>query len=195
MTIWFTADTHFGHENIIAHDSRPWSTVVEMEEGIIENWNAVVQPEDTVYHLGDFTMGGKYGTLLRILGKLNGKIHLIKGNHDKPMRQLAHNFENPEEVARPKGDYQLKRILVPDMDARGGTQQIYLCHFLLESWPSSHYGAWHLHGHAHGRAKERHLRLDVGLPAVAGKGFGWRPISYEEIKTHIAKQSYTLRSV
>jgi len=59
MKIWFTADTHLGHENVIRYNPRPFSSTAEMDEALIENWNQVVQPDDAVYHLGDFTLLGK----------------------------------------------------------------------------------------------------------------------------------------
>jgi calcineurin-like phosphoesterase family protein len=81
MTIFFTSDLHFGHENIIKYCGRPWSNVQEMNEALITNWNSRVQPGDTVYLLGDFAMGQKSNILFR--KRLNGKIILIRGNHDR----------------------------------------------------------------------------------------------------------------
>ena len=79
--IYFTSDTHFGHARIIELCARPFANVDEMNEALIQKWNAVVGPDDVVYHLGDFFMGPKETVLLR--KRLNGKIVLIKGNHDK----------------------------------------------------------------------------------------------------------------
>ena len=78
---FFIADTHFYHKNIIIYASRPFRDVEEMNEKIIENWNSRVKPRDTVYHLGDFAMCSN--TLLSgIMDRLNGKILLVRGNHD-----------------------------------------------------------------------------------------------------------------
>ena len=79
--IFFTSDSHFGHARIIELCRRPFSDVNEMNEVLIQRWNSVVGPGDTVYHLGDFFMGPKETVLLR--KRLNGRIVLIKGNHDK----------------------------------------------------------------------------------------------------------------
>jgi calcineurin-like phosphoesterase family protein len=79
--IYFTSDTHFNHSNILNYCSRPWSTVEEMNEGLIKNWNEVVNPGDTVYHLGDFAMGNRK-LIPEILARLNGRIILVRGNHD-----------------------------------------------------------------------------------------------------------------
>jgi len=56
--IWFTSDTHFNHRNIIGYAQRPFESVEEMNEVMIERWNASVRGEDTIYHLGDFSFGG-----------------------------------------------------------------------------------------------------------------------------------------
>ena len=79
--IFFTSDSHFGHARIIELCRRPFSDVNEMNEVLIQRWNSVVGPGNTVYHLGDFFMGPKETVFLR--KRLNGRIVLIKGNHDK----------------------------------------------------------------------------------------------------------------
>lgn len=86
MSIWLTSDCHFNHQNIVKFEpiSRPY-TVEEMNEVIINNWNSVVKPEDTIYVLGDFFMGQLTG-IEPILSRLNGKIILIRGNHDTKNR-------------------------------------------------------------------------------------------------------------
>lgn len=85
--IWITSDTHFNHQNILAYEpeSRPFNTVEEMNETIINNWNSKISPTDDVYHLGDFFMGQQTG-IEPILKRLNGNITLIRGNHDTPNR-------------------------------------------------------------------------------------------------------------
>jgi calcineurin-like phosphoesterase family protein len=85
--IFLTSDTHFNHLNILKYEpeTRPFSSVEDMNEAIIANWNSVVSPEDTVYHLGDFFMG-RYDAIEGILDRLNGTIKLIRGNHDTKAR-------------------------------------------------------------------------------------------------------------
>lgn len=85
--IWLTSDLHFNHVNILKYEpvSRPYETLEEMNEVIIKNWNDRVKPEDTVYVLGDMVMG-RLDAGRECLKRLNGKIVLIRGNHDSPKR-------------------------------------------------------------------------------------------------------------
>ena len=79
--IYFTADQHFGHANIIKLCSRPFSDVQEMDEALIENWNRRVTNGDTIYIIGDLLFRNSVPTE-EYLQRLKGKKHLILGNHD-----------------------------------------------------------------------------------------------------------------
>ena len=87
--VFFTSDTHFNHTNIIRFCSRPFKDVEHMNETLIANWNRVVGPDNIVFHLGDFCLGGS-AEWTKILKRLNGKIYLIAGNHD--MKNLRQNY-------------------------------------------------------------------------------------------------------
>lgn len=80
MTVWYSADLHLGHRNILTHvPSRPWSSVEEMDAGLVERWNEVVAPGDTVWVLGDVALHpGNLGPV----ADLNGHKILVAGNHD-----------------------------------------------------------------------------------------------------------------
>ena len=80
--IFYIADLHFSHFNCLRFDNRPFSTIEEMDEALINNWNSVVSDEDTVYILGDM-FWCKVDKSIEILKQLNGKKRLIKGNHDR----------------------------------------------------------------------------------------------------------------
>jgi calcineurin-like phosphoesterase family protein len=88
MATYFTSDTHFNHKNIIDYSDRPFRTldghpdVPAMNRALIANWNERVSEQDVVYHLGDFGMG-PWKEWASFRKKLNGKIILVKGNHDK----------------------------------------------------------------------------------------------------------------
>lgn len=85
--IWVTSDLHFNHINILKYEpeSRPFASVEEMNEVLIARWNSVVKPADTVYVLGDLAMG-KLEDSRECIKRLNGKIILIRGNHDTKSR-------------------------------------------------------------------------------------------------------------
>ena len=87
--VFVTSDTHFNHTNIIRFCNRPFKNVAHMNETIISNWNRVVGPEDTVFHLGDFCLGGS-AEWINVLNRLNGKKYLISGNHD--IKNLWQNY-------------------------------------------------------------------------------------------------------
>lgn len=78
---FFTSDTHFGHVNILSYCNRPYVDLNDMNTKMVQQWNAVVDPGDTVYHLGDFSMGQKQNVFIR--KQLNGRVVLVKGNHDR----------------------------------------------------------------------------------------------------------------
>ena len=78
---YYTADTHFCHANVMRLDHRPWDDVDLMNRDMIDLWNDRVSDDDDVYILGDFCFGNA-GNWRRILPLLNGRKHLIKGNHD-----------------------------------------------------------------------------------------------------------------
>ncbi|AXG66306.1 phosphoesterase [Streptomyces phage Annadreamy] len=82
MSRFFTSDTHFGHARIIELCNRPFSSVEEMNEVMIERWNSVVKSTDTVIHFGDVALG-KIAESLPLIERLNGIKSLIPGNHDR----------------------------------------------------------------------------------------------------------------
>lgn len=93
--IYFIADTHFGHSNIIKYENRPFHNVNEMDEMMIQYWNDVMKPEYEIFVLGDFSFYGKDRTT-DICCRLKGKKTLIMGNHDKetPEFYLECGFES-----------------------------------------------------------------------------------------------------
>lgn len=89
MNTFFTSDTHFGHRGVLGTGRRHWATTDEMDAALIANWNAVVKPGDTVWHLGDFCWKPK--GIGRIRVQLHGTIHLILGNHDR-LKASDHDY-------------------------------------------------------------------------------------------------------
>ncbi len=79
--VFFIADTHFGDRKVLKHFNRPFKDVKEMDKTMIDNWNKVVKKRDIVFHLGDFA-SGNFESWKEIVSRLNGKIYLVRGNHD-----------------------------------------------------------------------------------------------------------------
>ena len=83
--IWFVSDTHFGHFKEFMWKPRGFNSIEEHDQAIIDNWNKIIAPDDEVYHLGDvFLYDDNYG--IECLIQLNGKIHILLGNHDTSAR-------------------------------------------------------------------------------------------------------------
>lgn len=84
MNVYLTSDTHYFHDNIIKYCNRPFSSTEEMNEVMIQRWNEIVGPDDTCIHVGDLSAGlkGRTEELKSLIGRLNGKKILIRGNHD-----------------------------------------------------------------------------------------------------------------
>lgn len=108
---FYIADTHFGHANIIRFDNRPFDSVEEMNEALINNWNSVVGRDDTVVILGDFCWGLE-DDWAKILDQLNGVKRLLRGNHDlKSMsKTLKSKFQSVKDYDEIKDNG--KRVLV-----------------------------------------------------------------------------------
>jgi len=93
--IYFTADDHFSHSNIIKYCNRPFADAHDMNTTLTKNWNSVVkEEEDIIYVIGDFTMTHDEKHIAKLLEKLNGEKHLILGNHDrlKPFQYVDAGF-------------------------------------------------------------------------------------------------------
>ena len=99
--IYFTADTHFFHTNILKHcPERPYFGTDEgtlHDEWLVDLWNKIIQKKDIVYIVGDFAFGNKE-RVMKLLGKLYGKKHLIVGNHDASSSKLPNYFESMQQI-------------------------------------------------------------------------------------------------
>ena len=84
--IYFTSDTHFNHDREFIWGPRGFKNINESNKTIIDNWNNTVGPDDDVYMLGDFFLGKDIDFVKETLEKLNGRIHLVIGNHDTPAK-------------------------------------------------------------------------------------------------------------
>lgn len=89
--IYFSSDLHFQHNKDFIYEPRGFSSINEMNDAIIENFNNIIAPNDDLYLLGDIFLGGPNGinTGIELFNQLPGKIHLIWGNHDTDNRKEA----------------------------------------------------------------------------------------------------------
>ena len=96
--IYFTSDLHFCHNKPFLYEPRKFTNVYDMNEAIVRNWNAKIDPEDDVYVLGDLMLNDN-DTGIRLLKNLKGRIHIILGNHDTDARvELYRNCYNVVEI-------------------------------------------------------------------------------------------------
>jgi calcineurin-like phosphoesterase family protein len=187
--LWFTADLHLGHANIIRYCRRPFltdeeaaraavdprgrwkvsaETVIRHDDALLEAINSRVGPGDTLWILGDFSLATietarAYRERIRCR-----QVHFVRGNHDLPSYETLFD-----------------RVVDQGMIKHLG-KKIWLNHYPMRSWDKAFHGAWHLYGHVHGRlgpeddANPRLLAKDVGVDAC-----GYRPVSFTEITEHM----------
>jgi calcineurin-like phosphoesterase family protein len=174
--IFFSADLHLGHKNIIEFCHRPFDNVEQMDQALIDNINRKIEPADTFYYLGDFT----FGSLDRVTEyrqRINCKnIHLIKGNHDRLTDKQYQQFFTTVSM--------LKEI-------KADGEHITLCHYAMRRWNKSHHGSWHLYGHSHGDLPDDGLTysFDVGVDCTS-----YQPLSLAEVRQKMSVRSLAKRN-
>ena len=191
MKTFITSDTHFYHSNTLKWDMRKsFSSQTELEydktiltedtekmnETLISNWNSVVGKNDLVYHLGD--IGFASHTKIRsILERLNGKIHLIQGNHDKwkVIKKLNDLFVAVDNYKEIKHQYEKE------------VYHICMMHYPIASWNRSHYGSLMLHGHAHGGYIGNGKIIDVGVDTELANYY---PLLLDDVIEYSKKLEY-----
>lgn len=165
----YTSDLHFGHQNVIGFDHRPFADSDEMDRVLMELWNGRVQPDDTVYIVGDLCYRSRHGAEW-YLRQLKGHKILILGNHDAPIlenKEALHHLEGVEKM----------------MHVRDGAHQICLCHFPIAEWNGYYKGSWHIYGHIHNRKNETYAFMKTKERALnAGCMINnFAPVSFQEL--------------
>ena len=167
--LWFTADTHFGHKAIIGYENRPFEDVDNMDAELILRWNEAVAPDDTIYHLGDFSLTRKDITRA-IFDQLNGHKHLILGNHDS---QRSNGWWRDVGFETVQMSYLLDT----------GSLLLYLVHDPLKIQEAMEQYAdaevLFLHGHVHG--KKRLWEPNSCIVHVGVDAWDYRPVSLQEL--------------
>lgn len=161
------ADTHFGHNNIIALCLRPFASVEEMDKAMIDNWNMVVGNEDTVLHLGDVAIANSQ-KIEGIVKKLNGKKKLARGNHDysnSVTKWKRLGFD--EVITTTKNPHEFVLI-----EYEG--QEYALSHYYLpKEW-----GYKNIHGHIHNKIEDLDPKQQV---CISVENIGYKPIKMSQV--------------
>ena len=183
MSIFFTADMHFGHKNIIKYCNRPFTDAAEMDAEIIRRCNEVVKPDDTLYILGDIGFLPVWEQIERI-NQMNGKKILLWGNHDvkgrKERAELVRCCFN--------WSYDLLRIKATAPDGTGMMRKIVLCHYAMRVWDGSFNGSWHLYGHSHGTLPDNPFSLSL---VVGVDCWDFYPASLAQVSEKMAAKTWT----
>jgi calcineurin-like phosphoesterase family protein len=167
VTRYLLSDTHFGDEEVLSYTDRPFASVAEMNRTLVENWNRVVGPSDEVLFVGDFAEPSEPTAVRRWLGRLDGEITFVAGDHDSGVRRShavdtrsAHEFE--------AGGHRFHCIHDP------------------EAAPPD-FDGWVVHGHHHDIRPEtypfvdpdsRHVNVSVEL-------LGYEPVSVSELVAYL----------
>ena len=174
--IWLTADTHLDHEAILRHTSRPFTTIDEMNEAIVEGINRHVNRNDLLIHAGDF--GWKASRIGHWRQRLHVReIWVARGNHDAASLR--------SHVSR------MDLILFCKLAGRKAV----ISHYPQFSWAGRERGAVHLYGHSHGRSEAflnanfpNRFAMDVGIDYIHLLTGEWRPIHFDEILERLGCQ-------
>ncbi len=161
---WFISDTHFWHANIIGYCQRPFKSVLEMNERLIENWNACVAPHDMVFFIGDFGIGSAE-SLASICQKLHGSKICIRGNHDSSAFKMS----------KIGFSYTFESVFI-----KIGSHCVELIHVPSELMPSH----FQLHGHVHEKQPNRLIGRQLNLSVEV---WDYRPVSEKTILSLLDK--------
>lgn len=154
---FFISDTHFGHENILKYDNRPFDTIEDHDIVLFKNINTVLQPGDTLWHLGDVAWNQRSYDWFFAHLKEDINIRLIRGNHDN---RGSLPWLVPVDVA----------------EIKVNNHRFFLSHYPHLSWPNRYHGALHLFGHVHGNLQGVGRSMDVSANMI-----GYKPISADEV--------------
>lgn len=185
--IFVTSDCHYHHVNIMKYCNRNFYTVEEMNDELIYQHNELVDKNDIVYNLGDFTFQSVPGAV-GILKKLNGKHRFLRGNHDSWLFDKEYNNYDAlraihDELLR-QGDSKDKVEWVKDYEEFRFNKNLYcLGHFPLFTWHQSYRGSMNLYGHCHANIEHmiKGRQMDVGVDNAFRLFKQYRPFSLEEV--------------
>ena len=185
--IFFTSDHHFYHANVIKYCARPFTTVEEMNEALVKNWNETVGSDDTVYCLGDFSMA--FRSVELYTRRLNGTKYLVPGNHD-----FCHSYHKKSRNEDKRKEWIKKYedngwIVLPEQTTLDLPEigAVNLCHhpyILIDArddkylkWRPNDDGKWLLCGHVHEKWRVVDKMINIGVDQ-----WDFKPVSVEQIQ-------------
>jgi calcineurin-like phosphoesterase family protein len=158
MNKWFISDTHFSHANVIRYTGRPFQSVDEMNQKLIENWNAHVSSQDTVFFLGDFGLGST-DCLAGLCSRLEGNKICIRGNHDgSPTKMHKIGFV----------------LVLESAFIKVGRHRVELVHIPSQPAPTH----FQLHGHVHEKRSNKLIDRQLNLSVEV---WDYKPVSEKTI--------------
>lgn len=163
--IYFTADLHLGHKNILTLAGRDFQSIDEHDETIINTINETVSTADHLYILGDIGFHKDLESLKNYLLKIKCRnIHVIKGNHD--------NMQHLIQLKREHVIADVKEMQTVQL----GDKSIFCCHYPMREWPGFYRGYYAAFGHTHGTLPQYKKSIDVGIDSI-----GIKPIEFEAL--------------
>jgi calcineurin-like phosphoesterase family protein len=181
--VFFTSDPHFGHANVIKYCSRPFTDVQHMNEMMVVRWNEIVRPEDTVYVLGDFSLGKNW--VREITPRLMGTKHLIAGNHDWCHPVHAKKPEKIEKFTKLYLESGFASVKLEDIiEVEGRRIRLHHMPYQGDHTPDERYhewrpkddGLWLFHGHVHDLWRFKGRQINVGVDQ-----WDFRPVGLETL--------------
>lgn len=170
--VYFTSDLHLGHENVLNWRTG-FSSIEEMDEKLISNWNSRIHKNDFVIITGDLIYKSRRSPT-EYLDALKGRKILIKGNHDTDWlkdltdEQVAEYFEDIYDM------YSLKRNGV----------KLRFCHYPMIAWESSRQDSILICGHIHDKRKGFEFEMFSKTPYAFNAGVdvnGMMPVTLSEL--------------
>lgn len=165
----YIADLHFGHENVIAFDGRPFENAAQMDAEMIRRWNYVVDSKDEVYILGDFMYRSDHDYAW-YLSRLKGKKYMVLGNHDYPLLK--------DEAAQSYFE-----AIHHMLSVRDDNRELILCHYPLLEWRGYFRGSLHIFGHIHNscHAMYEHICRQPNMLNAGASVIDYQPVTLPEL--------------
>lgn len=173
MTPYVLSDTHFGHENIIEYCDRPFDSVTEMNQALVQNWNETVTADDEVVFLGDLTIAGTAEAFLQWIDRLNGEIVFVVGDHDHEVMRTLDAVTICEHFHVEHDGHSFYCIHDPE-DAPRNWQQ------------------WLLHGHHHNNWPDKYpfINPQGGLINVSVELINYEPLSFDRLVAYLEQNRW-----